>query len=140
MSLYGLGLLQSGHMYPVFHNFSGGKGVATSIGVFISFKPACFAYSDWLGSHSLVEPICFISKYGRFAGCINDIHGRINAGYFVDDPITSLVIYRHKTNIIQIVAGKERKFNLVNSFRINSPNIVLNRPARFTQGLSAKIH
>ena len=39
-----------GHIYPVFHRFAGGKGVATLIGVTLALSPplALFAMASWL--------------------------------------------------------------------------------------------
>jgi glycerol-3-phosphate acyltransferase PlsY len=100
-----------GHLYPVFHRFAGGKGVATAAGiVFALHWPLAIA----LAAVWLVMAYGFrISSLAALAAAI-----LMPIGMFVVTgntltawtmvPIASLLFWRHRSNIRQLVEGKER--------------------------------
>jgi glycerol-3-phosphate acyltransferase PlsY len=101
-----------GHLYPVFHRFSGGKGVATAAGV-------AFALSWQLGVALLALWFAFAAAF-RMAS-LASIAAAIAAPplgiYFLGNrpeawaliPIALLLVWRHRANIRRILAGEERK-------------------------------
>jgi glycerol-3-phosphate acyltransferase PlsY len=100
-----------GHLYPVFHRFAGGKGVATAAGiVFALHWPLAIA----LAAVWLVMAYGFrISSLAALAAAI-----LMPIGMFVVTgntltawtmvPIALLLFWRHRSNIRQLVEGKER--------------------------------
>lgn len=99
-----------GHMYPVFHRFQGGKGVATALGVLLALNPwlAAGAASTWIiiavffRLSSLAAIIAAVSA-PVFCYMLYGIHPYTLAVAI----IALLLIWRHKTNIRNLLAGKE---------------------------------
>lgn len=102
-----------GHMYPVFHRFQGGKGVATALGVLLGLSP-------WLalGTLSTWITIAVFFRYSSLAALVSAIFAAFftlilfNAThpFFAAVAVLStLLIWRHRTNIRNLLAGKERK-------------------------------
>lgn len=107
-----LGLLAMiGHCFPVWLNFKGGKGVATTIGVLLAAVPITGVVTclGWLVSAKagkisslaaisamVIAPVSTYACYGLYPALINVA-------------ISALVIYRHKENIKRIKAGTEPK-------------------------------
>jgi glycerol-3-phosphate acyltransferase PlsY len=102
-----------GHVFPVYHHFQGGKGVATALGIVI-------AISGWLalGTVASFAMILFFFRYVSLASIIAAVFA---AFYYVLlyalDPIALaigimavLLIWRHKENIARLLAGKESRF------------------------------
>jgi glycerol-3-phosphate acyltransferase PlsY len=101
-----------GHLYPVFHGFRGGKGVATAAGVLIGLDP-------WLGLGTLVT-FGTIVAFFRMVSLASIVAALFAACYafwlFGVRPITAavavmalLVIARHHANIGRILHGEESK-------------------------------
>lgn len=101
-----------GHCFPVFIKFRGGKGVATSAGVYaaIAFLPlllmlGVFALvigtTRFVSLGSLTATFCF-PFFVYFLG------GRIEA-VFLGAAVFLLVLARHRENIERLIQGKERK-------------------------------
>ena len=101
-----------GHLYPIFHRFAGGKGVATAAGVTL-------ALSWQLGAALLVVFVVFALAF-RMASLASLaaaaaapplafllLGGGPEAWAVV--PIALLLAWRHRGNIRRILAGKERK-------------------------------
>ena len=101
-----------GHLYPVFLGFKGGKGVATALGVLI-------AYSGILGLAVAATwiIIAVFFRYSSLAALLASIFAvfydgllfGINVQFFCVLVMSSLLIYRHKQNIANLMAGKESK-------------------------------
>jgi len=107
----------SGHVLPIFANFRGGKGVATSLGVIVGVHPIA------AGICVAVFLIVFvISKYvslgAMIAACCFPI---LLAFYFKVDSVwllsfsvllSAVVVYVHKKNIGRLLRKEENKMNL----------------------------
>lgn len=99
-----------GHMYPVFHRFQGGKGVSTALGVLLALNPwlAAGAASTWIviavffRISSLAALIAAISA-PVFCYMLYQIHPFTLAVAI----IAVLLIWRHKKNIRNLLAGTE---------------------------------
>ena len=101
-----------GHLYPVFFKFEGGKGVATALGVLIGLKWA-------LGLATAVTwvVIAYFFRYSSLAALIASLFAvfynvllfGINGQAVAVAIMSALLIYRHKQNIANLIAGKESK-------------------------------
>lgn len=101
-----------GHMWPLFFGFKGGKGVATALGVLLALSPAtalvCAAI--WL-------VIAFGFKVSSLAALVATVAAPLVAFWLMPYPswawatvvIAVLVLYRHKSNIQNLLQGKEGK-------------------------------
>ena len=101
-----------GHMWPVFFGFKGGKGVATAVGVLfaLSWPVALICTLVWL-------VMAFGLKISSLAALVATVLSPILAWVFIDEAswcwavliIAILVLYRHKSNIQNLLSGKETK-------------------------------
>lgn len=107
-----------GHCYPIFAKFKGGKAVATMFGFLIS--TAIFTFSDIL--YVLLPFLCFIiilkiSKMVSLSSICAALFSSIYISFMQQDMqiiiaswlLTLLILYRHKSNIKNIIQGNERK-------------------------------
>jgi glycerol-3-phosphate acyltransferase PlsY len=101
-----------GHLYPLFLRFKGGKGVATAAGVL-------FALDPWLGAAAVATwlVVALASRYASLASIAAAVLAPICA-WFVSLPasivvalalVAALIVWRHRGNILNLAAGKERK-------------------------------
>ena len=100
-----------GHLYPAFHRFKGGKGVATTAGI-------VFALHWPLGLTLLAVwlIIAFGLKISSLAGLTAAVLLPLGAFYVFGNSVTAwamvpiclLLFWRHRANIQQLIAGKER--------------------------------
>lgn len=101
-----------GHLYPLFHGFKGGKGVATAAGVLLGL-------SAWLGLATLASWI-IIAVFFRYSS-LAALVAAVFAVFFylflfgMDDialaviAMSALLIWRHRGNIAKLLAGKESR-------------------------------
>jgi glycerol-3-phosphate acyltransferase PlsY len=108
--LAGLGAFL-GHLFPVWLNFKGGKGVATYLGILLALSwPASLAFA---GVWMLVAAITrFSSLAGLLASFITPgvlylVDNRPAARLFI--ALTLLLWLRHRHNILRLLTGTETK-------------------------------
>jgi glycerol-3-phosphate acyltransferase PlsY len=99
-----------GHLYPVFHRFQGGKGVATAAGVL-------FGFDARLGLAVLVcwIVVAVLFRYSSLASLVAAITAPVCAWFLGADgrvvvvvtAIALLLIWRHRENIARLAAGTE---------------------------------
>jgi glycerol-3-phosphate acyltransferase PlsY len=102
-----------GHIYPIFFNFRGGKGVATALGVILAISPliAFISVLVWL----LVFKISRVSSLSAIITVITTpILAYVLLGngiYFgVILVISFFVLYTHKANLYRLAKGQEHSF------------------------------
>ncbi len=103
-----------GHLFPIFHRFKGGKGVATALGVMM-------AVSGWLALACLITWVIVfaISRISSLSAIVAAALSPLFAAWFLlpykDYVLMVLVmaimlVWRHKTNIQKLIAGTESGF------------------------------
>lgn len=102
----------AGHMWPLFFGFKGGKGVATALGVLLalSWPVALICAAVWL-------IMAFGLKISSLAALTATIISPLAAMFLVQQPswqaaiavIAALVLLRHRSNIQNLLSGKESK-------------------------------
>lgn len=100
-----------GHLYPVFFRFEGGKGVATALGVLLAlyWPLGLIIVAIWVAAFATTR----ISSLGAIIGFVATpfIAWQMVPGYMLGIVGMSLLLLaRHKTNIIALVKGEERRF------------------------------
>lgn len=104
-----------GHLFPVWLKFHGGKGVATSLGAFISLTPKSILCMVVL---FLILAIAFryvslgsVAVAAAFPLLAWAFHEYADARQLVlIAAVSALVIWRHRQNIGRLAAGTESKF------------------------------
>jgi glycerol-3-phosphate acyltransferase PlsY len=99
-----------GHVFPVFHRFQGGKGVATGAGIVLALY-----WPLGLGLAVLWLVMAFGFKISSLAALTAAVLMPIGAFWVFGNsltawalvPIALLLIWRHKANIRQLLEGKE---------------------------------
>jgi glycerol-3-phosphate acyltransferase PlsY len=101
-----------GHLYPVFFEFKGGKGVATALGVLSGFS--------WLiGLAVLVTwlVVAFISRISSLAALTASVFAPAYVWLWLKSPaltlatilMSALLVWRHQDNIRRILRGEESR-------------------------------
>lgn len=101
-----------GHLYPVFHRFQGGKGVATAGGVLLGLDA-------WLGLGSIATWLIIAAffRYSSLAALTAALFAPFFAWFIkLNDLdvaavaiIAALLIWRHWENIVRLAAGQESR-------------------------------
>jgi acyl phosphate:glycerol-3-phosphate acyltransferase len=103
-----------GHMWPVWLQFRGGKGVATALGVLLAlaWPVALIAAALWLAT-------ALVSRYSSLAALVAAVIAPAAAWGFADPPhamaisvIAILVVLRHRENVQRLLAGTETRISL----------------------------
>ncbi len=101
-----------GHLYPVFFGFKGGKGVATFLGalVALNFNAGLLACAAWL-------VVALVFRYSSLSSLCAAVvaplallwlTGAADASLVIA-AMSALLIMRHRQNIANLLAGKERR-------------------------------
>jgi glycerol-3-phosphate acyltransferase PlsY len=101
-----------GHLFPVFHRFQGGKGVATAAGVLLALSP-------WLGLATLATwiTIAVFFRYSSLAALVAAVFAPayyallagVDAVLWPLVAMAALLVLRHRRNIANLLAGTETR-------------------------------
>ena len=114
IALAGLGAFL-GHLFPVFFGFAGGKGVATSLGIFLALNPLI------AGSQvALWALMALVFRYSSLAALVTTLATPVLLSWQMGDPVltgfgiilAALLVFRHRANIVRLVQGNESKIQL----------------------------
>ena len=105
----------SGHLYPLFFGFRGGKGVATLTGVLLAFH--------WLLGTAFIITwllVALISRYSSLAAITAGLLAPAYCWLIIATPfhlagvsmMSVMLIWRHRSNIKNLLAGAENKISL----------------------------
>ena len=98
-----------GHLYPLFHRFQGGKGVATAAGVLLAL--------DWrIGVGTIVTwlLIAFFLRYSSLAALVAALFAPLATAFLLGwqsalwvAVMSAFLVWRHRGNISRLLAGTE---------------------------------
>jgi glycerol-3-phosphate acyltransferase PlsY len=101
-----------GHVYPIFHRFAGGKGVATAAGVALalSWQLGLALAGIWLA-------VALLFRMASLASLAAAVAAPPLAVYFIGNwpeawalfPIALVLVWRHRGNIRKILSGQEHR-------------------------------
>ena len=117
--LFGI-LAVVGHIFPVFENFNGGKGIATLFGMLIGIH-----YILAVACVALFIIVLLLTRYVSLSSILATISFPILTIYIFnrDEPLfiafgiaaALMVVIIHKKNIVRLLNGEETKANLFKS-------------------------
>ena len=101
-----------GHLFPIFHGFSGGKGVATACGILFGI--------NWILGLATLATWIIVAKFMRYSSLAALAAAVFGPIYFVFlfgfHPmgialliVCALLIWRHRSNIHNLMNGKESR-------------------------------
>jgi len=102
-----------GHMYPLFHAFRGGKGVATALGALLAL--------NWilaLGTLATWITMAVFFRYSSLAALVSALFAvffalilfNVEHPYFAAVAVVAaLLVWRHRANIRNLLEGKESR-------------------------------
>lgn len=112
-----------GHNFPFYMNFKGGKGIAATAGLILSFHPyfivmgvivffGIFFTTHYVSLGSLLVYLGFViemvvcGQMGVFAGATQ---AQLYEMYLISFLLAGMAYWRHRENILRLVHGNERK-------------------------------
>ncbi|MCX8164593.1 MAG: glycerol-3-phosphate 1-O-acyltransferase PlsY [Aquificaceae bacterium] len=102
-----------GHMYPIFHGFKGGKGVATAFGTLTAVSPLiavlCIAFWGLLFKWKSVVSIASLSA-SALSLVLLLLTGYPPKTLLMALIMLLLILYRHRDNIRRLMEGTELSF------------------------------
>lgn len=107
-----------GHIFPIIFNFKGGKGIATSAGVFLVANWwvtlivfVCMIVCMLFIKYASIFTVGFVIIMSIVEICLCSPANWIN--YILICGILALVIFAHRANIKRLLTGKENKTELL---------------------------
>ncbi len=110
-----------GHIFPVFANFKGGKGVATLIGAITGIQPnvalLCFVvwllvfiFTHYVSLASISAGCCFPLFVSVFSGSIYSRYGELPLSFIIFSFVVAvLLVWTHRRNVERLLSGNESK-------------------------------
>lgn len=122
-----------GHNYPFYMGFKGGKGIAATAGMVLSFHPyfiitgLVLFFGTFLTTHlvslgsllvyaGLMIQLVISGQMGLFAGMTQ---GQLIEMYILFGFLTALAFWKHRQNIVRLVHGNERKTYLFKKNKVD---------------------
>ncbi len=101
-----------GHLYPVYYGFKGGKGVATILGVLLGIH-----WQLGLGTIAIWLLMAFTFRYSSLSALVAASASPVLTWFITGSEVISasvavmaaILIWRHRSNIRNLLSGKEDK-------------------------------
>ncbi len=103
-----------GHLYPVYHGFRGGKGVATALGVIsaINIWVGLLLIASWIG-------VSLLFRYSSLSAITAAVLAPVYVWWWVPARsiliatciIVALLLWRHRSNIRKLIDGTESRIH-----------------------------
>jgi len=111
----------AGHLFPIWLKFRGGKGVATSVGVFVALAPKALVIALLIFA-AIVAIFRYVSLGSIIAVALFPLIAYLTRDYH-DSPtllaamcsISVLIIAKHEANIRRLLNGTEHRFEFKRS-------------------------
>ena len=111
-----------GHNFPVYLNFKGGKGIASTAGLILAVNPVMFLIvavvfiaivliTQYVSLGSLVIMVLFVAQiviYGQMGG-FDLVGAELYEFYAIAVVLMLLAFWRHRANIKRLLSGTENK-------------------------------
>lgn len=101
-----------GHVFPVFHGFQGGKGVATAAGALLALdvRVGAALIVTWLA-------MAFTTRFSSLSAIVATFAAPVYVWWFTREPwliaatvvMGAMLLWRHQSNIRKLLAGTEPK-------------------------------
>ena len=115
-----------GHIFPVFHGFRGGKGVAAAAGVFLIFYPwnilgaaltsvAVLLTTGYASLGNLAGAFVFLAMEAIFVSQSGNFYRLLPVGIIVLG-----LVFMHRKNIRRLIEGRENRFERAMIFKKHS--------------------
>ena len=106
-----------GHDFPVLLGFRGGKGILSGVTValMMDWRIGLFVFGVFLVAYGLTKYVSLgsILSSGAFGPIYAFVHwGEAVFPICVGFGLSALIVWMHRTNIVRLVKGQERKTNL----------------------------
>jgi len=100
-----------GHLYPVYFDFRGGKGVATAVGALaaLHWPTAGLIVVIWLSVFAVTRISSLASITGFIAAPLLILLTRAELFYPIL-VLSLMLLFRHRSNILQLIRGEEESF------------------------------
>ena len=100
-----------GHLYPICFSFRGGKGVATTAGMLLGLYPpaALLSLAVWLLTFALTR-ISSLAALASVPLCLPLLAWQQPQALLPMSVLSLLLVWRHRGNLKDLLAGKERHF------------------------------
>ncbi|MCM1190785.1 MAG: glycerol-3-phosphate 1-O-acyltransferase PlsY [bacterium] len=122
-----------GHNYPFYMNFKGGKGIAATAGMVLSFHPwfiltgVLMFFIPFFTTHLvslcsllvyavLMVQLVIFGQTGFFAGMTQ---GQLIEMYVLFGCLLVLAYWKHRENIVRLIQGRERKTYLTKKNKVD---------------------
>ena len=113
-----------GHIFPALYKFKGGKGVATTLGVFLVAEPVFFWIFFVVGlAYLLLFEFGSVASLFIIAGCvcIESYKNQGNLAVLILLYVIFLLIWwAHRQNIYKLLIGKENRVKLIKKKQYNN--------------------
>lgn len=104
----------TGHVFPIYMRFRGGKGVATAAGVVLALEPAAFGASAvvWIAILLSTRYVSLASLLGAvsFPAAVALVGSGNRYVLATSIVLAAFIVYTHRTNIRRLRSGTEHRF------------------------------
>lgn len=107
-----------GHIFPVVYKFKGGKGIATSVGIFvvINWWVSLIAFAVMIVGmlfikYASIFTIGYVVAMSIVEICV--MNPAVWVNYIFVSAILFLVVWAHRGNVVRLLKGKENKTELL---------------------------